>query len=216
MALPQIQFGGAWYSALYFSNTTNAGATVQVNFMDDANAPLPVPLVGIGAVTSRTVQLNPGATVVLEALSGGNSGGEGWVSVSLPAGVIAYEVLRQVIAGRADQEALVSFTSASSQTADFSYDDTALVTAAAFLNPSSQQVVVTVTAYGPDGSQVATTQVPLAPGQKSTDILKHYPGMSGISGKQGRVVVSVPNGAVSVLVLRFGGEAFTDVPVNYR
>jgi len=121
-----------------------------------------------------------------------------------------------VIAGRADQEALVSFTSASSQTADFSYDDTALVTAAAFLNPSSQQVVVTVTAYGPDGSQVATTQVPLAPGQKSTDILKHYPGMLGISGKHGRVVVSVPNGAVSVLVLRFGGEAFTDVPVNYR
>jgi len=40
--------------------------------------------------------------------------------------------------------------------------------------------------------------------------------MAGVSGKQGRVVVSVPNGAVSVLALRFGGMGFSDIPVNHR
>jgi len=40
--------------------------------------------------------------------------------------------------------------------------------------------------------------------------------MAGVSGKQGRVVVSVPNGAVSVLGLRFGASGFSDIPVNHR
>jgi len=63
---------------------------------------------------------------------------------------------------------------------------------------------------------VGSTQIVLAPHFKSTNILAAYSGMSGILGKQGRAVVSVPNGAVSVLALRFGGSAFTDIPLNYR
>jgi hypothetical protein len=216
VALPQFVFGGAWYSALYFSNTTNAQATVQVTFTDDFNAPLFVPLVGIGSVASRTVSLNPGATVVLEALNGTGATNEGWANVSLPTGVIGYGVFRQVVPGRADQEALLPFTPESSQAADFTYDDNLFTTAVAFLNPSSQQVTLTVTAFGPDGAQVGTTQVSLAPGAKSNNSLRAYPGMSGVIGKQGRVTVSTPNGAVSILGLRFGGSAFTNIPINYR
>jgi hypothetical protein len=73
---------------------------------------------------------------------------------------------------------------------------------------------VTVTAFGPDGAQVGSTQILLAAHAKSSNTLKGYPGMA-IAGKQGRVVVSVPNGAVSVLAPRFGGSAFTDSPINY-
>jgi probable HAF family extracellular repeat protein len=213
---PQFTFGGAWYSALFLSNTTNTAATVQVTFTDDNAAPLLVTLVGIGPVTSQTVNLNAGATVVLEALNGDGMNSEGSVDVSLPPGVIGYVVFRQVVAGRLDQEALVPFTPESSQTADFTYEDILHATAVAFLNPSNQSVTITITAYGPDGAQVGTTQVPLAPGAKSTNTLKAYPGMAGIGGKQGRVVVSVTNGAVSILALRFGGSAFTNIPINYR
>jgi probable HAF family extracellular repeat protein len=215
-AVPQFTFGGAWYSAIYLSNTTSAAVTVQVTFTDDNGAPLPVPLVGIGSVTSQTVNLPAGGTVVLAALNRGGANTEGWADVALPPGVIGYVVFRQIVGGRADQEALVQPSPESSQTADFTYDDTLPVTAVAFLNPSNQSVTITIAAYGPDGAQVGTTQVVLGAGAKSTKNLRAYAGMAGIVGKQGRVVVSVGNGAVSVLVLRFDSAAFTNVPVNYR
>jgi hypothetical protein len=134
----------------------------------------------------------------------------------LPPGVTGYGVFRQVIPGRADQEALVSFAPESSQTAELTYDETAFTTAVAFLNPSNHQVIVTITAFGPDGAPAGTTQVPLAPRSKQATVLNALAGMSGMSGQEGRVVFSVPNGAVSVLGLRFGAEAFTSMPITHR
>jgi sugar lactone lactonase YvrE len=214
-ALPQFVFGGAWSTALYFSNTTNSAATVQVDFMDDSASPLTVPLVGIGPVTTRSVHLNPGATVVLEAPNGGNQT-EGWADISLPAGVIGYGVFQQVVPGLADHEALASFAPESSQTADLTYDDNRLTTLVALLNPSNQQVVVTITAYGPDGVSAGSAQVPLAPHSKQATVLETLPGLSPMSGKQGRVEFSVANGAVSALAFRFGGAVFTSIPIAYR
>ena len=103
-----------------------------------------------------------------------------------------------------------------SRTAEFTYDDIQFTTAVAVLNPSDQQTTVTVTAFGDDGDQVGSTQFVLAPHVKSANILRGYAGLAGIVGKQGRVVVSVPNGAVSVLALRFGGAGFPGIPVNHR
>jgi len=216
LALPHFVFGGPWYSAIYLSNTTNALESVQVKFTDDNGAPLLVPLAGIGSVSSRIVILNPGTTVLLEALNGPGPFAEGWADISLPPGVIGYGISREVIEGRADREALVPFAPESSQTAEFTYDETSFTTAVAILNPSSQQSNVTVTAFGADGDQVGSAQLALAPHAKSVNILSAYAGMAGVSGKQGRVVVSVPNGAVTVLALRFGGAGFSDIPVNHR
>ena len=216
LALPHFVFGGTWYSAIFLSNTTNALENVQVKFADDHGAPLLVPLAGIGSVSSRIVILNPGTTVVLEALNGPGPFAEGWADISLPPGVIGYGVSREVIAGHADREALVPFVPESSQAAEFAFDDTSFTTAVALLNPSNQQLTVTVTAFGADGDQVGSTQLALAAGSKSVNILSAYTGMAAVSGKQGRVVVSAPNGAVSVLALRFGGTGFSNIPVNHR
>jgi len=166
-------------------------------------------------VPSRSISLNPGATVVLEALDGGTQF-EGWAEVSLPPGVVGYAVFRQVIAGRANQEAVVLLTPESSQTADFSYDDILLTTSVAFLNPSNQQVTLTITVYDINGAQVGITQVVLPPRSKQSAVLKNLPGLFGMFGNRGRALFSVPNGAISVLALRFGGEAFTLIPVNHR
>src|SRR5262249_36958784 len=124
VALPHIIFGGAWYTALYFSNTTTSAMTVQVNFFDDNGNPLSVPLdpnFPFPQVTSRTLSLGPGATAVIEFPNGGATSLEGWVDVTLPAGVDGYAVFRQVIAGRANQESLVSLTPESSTLADFAF-----------------------------------------------------------------------------------------------
>jgi hypothetical protein len=215
VALPHIVFGGVWYTALYFDNTATSANTVQVNFFDGSGNPLSVPLLGIGPATSQTLNLNPGSTAVLEAPNGGTSF-DGWVEVTLPIGVNGYAVFRQVIAGRADQEAVVPLTPEATQTADFAYDETTLVTTAAFLNPSNQLVNCTITAYALDGTQVGQTVVVLAPRSKQSAILKNMANMSGIAGKRGRIVFSVPNGAIAVIALRFGGEAFTTIPVTSR
>jgi hypothetical protein len=136
--------------------------------------------------------------------------------VSLPPGVTGYTVFRQVIAGRSDQEAVVPLTSETNQIADLIYDDTAFVTSVAFLNPSDQPATVTITVYSANGAQIGSTQVALAPQSKVATILKDLPGLSGIAGNRGWANFSVPNGAVSVLGLRFGGEAFTSIPVAHR
>jgi probable HAF family extracellular repeat protein len=216
LALPQFAFGGPWYSALYLSNTTADLVTVPVTFTDPAGAPLLVPLVGIGSISSRNVTVDPGATVLLEALNGGDALVVGWADVALPPGVIGYGVFRQVVAGRADQEAVVPLTPESSRRADFTFDDVSLTTAVSFLNPTNQEVTATVVAITQDGGQAGFTQMVLAPHTKSTGFLKDFPGMAGVSGNRGRVVVTVPIGAVSVLALRFAGAAFADIPINYR
>jgi hypothetical protein len=216
-ALPHFVFGASWYSAIYLSNTTNSLETVQITFRDDAGLPLLVPLAGIGSLFSRIVILNPGTTVLLEALNVGDDPlVEGSVDISLPPGVMGYGVSRLTTAGHPDQETIIPFVPETSQTAEFTFDDISHTTAVALLNPSDQQTTVTVTAFGDDGDQVGTTQFALAPHTKSVNVLAAYAGMAGVFRKQGRVVVSVPNGAVSVLALRFGAEGFSNIPVNHR
>jgi hypothetical protein len=214
-SLPQYIFGGAWYTALYFSNTTGAPLNVQTNFVGDDSTPLFAPLSGIGLVNADTVNLAAVATATLEAFNGAVSG-QGWVEATLPPGVTGYAVFRQVIPGRENQEAVVPLTSESNLAADLVYDDTAHDTSVAFLNPSDQQETVTITIYSTTGSQIGTTQVVLAAHTKTATRLRDLPGLSGMLGNRGWASFSVPNGEVSVLGLRFGGEAFTSIPVTHR
>src|SRR5206468_2490004 len=41
--LPQLAFGGGWYSALYFSNTGTSPVSFPVSFISDGGLPLTVP-----------------------------------------------------------------------------------------------------------------------------------------------------------------------------
>ena len=59
-ALPQFVFGGGWSTRMYFSNTTGAAASLQVNFFSDDGAPLSVPLNGVGSVSGRNPNLKTG------------------------------------------------------------------------------------------------------------------------------------------------------------
>jgi hypothetical protein len=216
-SLPQFVFNGAWYTAFYFSNSTNAPLNVPVSFITDNGAPLNSPLSGVGSVTSQTVALNPGATAILEFLA--NSATtvvDGWVEATLPPGVSGYAVFRQTVAGRPDQEAVVPLTSESAQTADLVYDDIFFTTAVALLNPSDQQTTVSITVFSANGVQIGFAQIPLAPHTKVAPLLKDVPGLSSISGNRGWATFSVPNGDVSLLGLRFGGSAFTSIPIRHR
>jgi hypothetical protein len=214
-ALPQLAFGGGWYTALYLSNTTAAAVSVQVNFIGNQGLPLFVPLTGAGSVQTVALDLNPGATVILEAPNQGALV-QGWAEAVLPPGVVSYAVFRQSVAGRADQEAVVPISSESSRIADLVYDDTSLTTAAAFVNPSNVQVTAVITIQAADGSSIGATQVSLPPRSKQALALAALPGLSGVTGQRGWATFSAPNGAISLLGLRAGTAAFTSIPVAQR
>lgn len=212
--LPQLAFGGGWYSAMYFSNTTNASVQVGVSFYAANGSALSVPLVGVGPVSTHTVTIAARATVILEAP---NSGAlqQGWAEAVLPAGVTGYGVFRQSAAGRADQEAVVPLSEDSRQMANMVWDDTALTTAMAVVNPDSAAVTVTLTVYGNDGAQIGTTTLNLAGRNRVAFVLREQPGMAGVTGKRGLARLSVTTGSVAGLGLRFAGEAITSIPVSY-
>lgn len=133
-----------------------------------------------------------------------------------PPGVMGYGVSRFGNRGASGSGDAHSVRSRDQSDRRIHLDDISFTTAVALLNPSDQQVTVTVTAFGDDGDQVGTTQLALAPHTKSANVLAAYAGMAGVFRKQGRVIVSAPNGAVSVLALRFGGAGFSNIPVNHR
>jgi hypothetical protein len=212
--LPQFAFGGGWYTALYFSNTTDAPAMIGVRFHGTGGADLSVPLAGIGPVSNHEVTIPAKGTVILEALNSGNLQ-EGSAVATLPMGVTGYGIFRQSVQGESDQEAVVPLSEDSRQVANMVWDDTAFTTAIAVVNPKSDAVTVTINVYRADGSQVGTIPLNLAGHSRQAVVLREQPGLAGMSGNRGLLRLSVPTGAVSALGLRFGGRAFTSIPVDY-
>ena len=206
--LSQFAFGGGWYSALYFANLTAASVSFTVNFTADSGTPLIVPSIG-GSAT--TVNLAPHATAVLESPNAGSLN-QGYVTASLPSGVIGYGVFRQSVQGTPDQEAVVPLASSASTGSTLSWDDTAYTTAVAIANPSAVPVSVSITVWSNSGSVIGTSSISLAPGAKTEAALRSLPGLSGVAGSRGSAQITVTTGSVAVLGLRFNGAAFTSIP----
>jgi hypothetical protein len=209
--LPQFAFGGGWYSALYFTNGGTTAVSFLVSFVADDGTPLVVPSLG-GSTT--TVNLAPGQTVLIQAPNSGSLS-EGYVSVTLPAGVSAYGVFRQSVSGRADQEAVVPLSGASATTSTLIFDDTSSATAVAIVNPSSQPATLTITVKNAAGTILGASALVLPAKSKKAAVLQSLPGLSAMAGTNGTATFSVSSsGNVAVLGLRFEGAAFTSIPTT--
>jgi P pilus assembly chaperone PapD len=208
--LPQFVFGGGWYTALYFTNSTGAATSFAVNFVGDAGTPLTVPALG-----GSTTQVNLAAygTAIVEAP---NAGGllQGYAAFTLPSGVSGYGVFRQTVAGQVEQEAVVPFSDAGATSNTLTWDETNRVTAVAIVNPSSVATTVSVTLWDENGQTVGTSSVALPPHNKTEAALEALPGLSGMVGKRGSAQFQVSGGSVAVLGLRFDGLALTSIPTT--
>jgi hypothetical protein len=213
--LQQLAFGGGWYTALYFANPTASAMSVKADFFDGNGAALSVPILGSGAVSTQTIQLPPNGSIVLEAPNSGNLQ-QGWVGVEMPSGATGYGVFRQSVSGRADQEAVVPLGPKEKQSATLVWDDSGYTTAIAVVNPSDAPAAVKLDVFQDDGTQVGTVDINLGPKSKTAFNLRDQPGMAGVTGKRGMARFTVTNGAVSVLGLRFAGEAFTSIPAEHK
>lgn len=207
--LPQFAFGGGWQTTLYFTASTDAAATFAVNFNSDRGSPLNVPAFG---GTFAQVSIPAGGTTVLETSNSGPLS-QGYALVNLPAGVSGYAVFRQTVPGRPDQEASMTLASPD-RSATVIWDETAFTTAIVVVNLSSNPNPVTLTARGTDGSVIGTSQIIIAPDGKLVATLSSFPGLSGVVGQRGVVDFTGASGPIAVTALRFGGSAFTGIPLN--
>ncbi len=206
--LPQLAFGAGWYSALYFTNTSGAPVSFTVSFFSDNGTALTIPAIG---GSSTTVNLLPQATTFLEAANVGSLT-QGYVTASLPAGVIGYGVFRQSVPGTPDQEAVVPLSSANATSATIIWDDTGLATSVAIANPSAVAATVSVNVWDSFGNLLGTSSLQLGPGIKTEAELRSLPGLSAMLGRRGTARFSVNAGNIAVLGLRFNGAAFTSIP----
>lgn len=206
--LSQFAFGGGWYSALYFTNSSAASVSFTVSFTADNGTPLSVPAIG-GASTAVTLASH--ATAILEAPNTGTLN-QGYVTASLPGGVTGYGVFRQSVQGLPDQEAVVPLASSTSTTSILVWDDTNYTTSVAIANPSTIPVTVSMTLWNNSGAVIGTSSIALAAGAKTESVLRSISGLSGVVGNRGSAQFTVSSGSVAVLGLRFNGTAFTSIP----
>lgn len=207
--LPQFAFGGGWQTTLYFTASTDAAASFAVNFNSDTGSPLNVPAFG---GTFVQVNIPAGGTAMLETPNSGPLS-QGYALVNLPAGVGGYAVFRQTVPGRPDQEASITLASAD-RSATLIWDETLSTTAVVIVNLSSNPNQVTLTARGTDGSVIGTSQIIIEPDGKLVATLFSFPGLSGVVGQRGVVDFTAASGPIAVTAIRFGGSAFTGIPLN--
>jgi len=207
--LPQIAFGGGWYSALYFTNSTGSTVSFQVNFIDGTGKPLVLPSVG-----GSTAQVNLAArgTAIIEAPNVGALV-QGYAAFTLPSGVFGYGVFRASVTGQPDQEAVVPLSDAGAVSSTLTWDETGFTTSVAIVNPSSTAANVAATVLDQNGNTIGTSSVALPPYNKIATELRTLPGLAGMLGKRGSAQFKVSAGNVAVLGLRFG-QSFTSIPAT--
>jgi len=208
--LPQLAFGGGWYSALYFTNESNVAASFPVNFTADNGTALTVP--GLGGA-STTVNVPALGTAIVEAPNTGSLN-EGYATFTLPPGVSGYGVFRESVTGRPDQEAVVPFAPANAVSSTLVWDETNSLTAVAVVNAGPVAALISITLWDNNGNVVGTSALNLPAGQKTEATLRSLPGLSGMVGLRGRAQFSATSGNVAVLGLRFGTLAFTSIPAQ--
>lgn len=208
--LPQLAFGGGWYTALYFTNTSSSPVSFTVSFTGDDGNPLLVPALG-----SSSVALNLAArgTVVTQLPNAGPLV-QGYASAALPAGVTGYAVFRQSVPGVNDQEAVVPLSVTTATTCTLLFDDTNYITGVAVVNLASVSTSISVIARDGQGNTIGTSTISLAPLAKTSVVLRDLPGLAGVGGALGSVDFTAPIGNLAVLGLRFNGLAFTSIPVS--
>jgi len=211
--LPQLAFGGGWYTALYFTNLTTSPVSFPVNFVAGDGTALNIPALNSSAAQ---VNLESRGTAIIEVPDTGSLV-EGYAAAALPSGVTGYGVFRYTAAGAvAGQEAVVPLSGTTATTSTMIFDETSYTTGVAVVGIGSSAVTVNVTAYGTGGNTIGTGSIQLAANGQTALLLRDIPGLSGVVGQRGSVDFSVRGANVAVLGIRYNGLAFTSIPTSDR
>ena len=206
-ALPQLVFGGGWYTAIYFNNRTSDPQTVGVFLFDANGQPLVNPSLG-GSSTS--VALAGQGTAIVEFPDVGSLQ-QGWARVDVPDGVVGYGVFRNIVPGQPPRlyEGVIPFASTLTTFSSMIFDDTSYDTAVAIANPSPVTASIQITALDTAGQMIGAITQTLGPNARTAVVLHD---VLPVRGKRGSITFVANTGALSVLGLRFNSSAFTSIP----
>ena len=210
--LPQLAFGGGWYTALYFTNITSTPVSFTVSFIGDDGNPLTVPALSGSSVT---VNLAARGTALIEIPNAGPLV-QGYVSAALPTGVTGYGVFRGSVPSVNDQEAVVPLSGTTATTSTLLFDDTKYITGVAVVNLASVSTTISVLARDNQGNTIGSSNIPLAAHAKKAVVLRDLPGLAGVAGALGSVDFTASIGNLAALGLRFNSLAFTSIPTSDR
>jgi hypothetical protein len=214
LIIPQIADGGGWLTTLVVGNTTSFATTASISFFQD---------IGAGATQSwspsfleggstQNLPLPAGGTVFLHTTGTATTTTQGWGSVQAPAGVIAFAIFTQRVAGRPDQDG-TSPAAPSVTRVLMPYDNTnSFVTSMAIVNTTSSSEFISVALQPTSAAGSTATPISLpAQGHMAFTVPQQF---SGTGGQSGMLEFYVANGSFSVLALRFNPTgSFTTAPV---
>lgn len=212
-ALPQLASGGGWKTMFTTVNLGAAQAQTRVSFFNDAGAALTLPLSpspdGPGAEvwassTDNTLPIGASSVVVTEAAGDVKVG---WGDLLASGTVGAFAIFRAN-----GQEAVVPLENRKTDKYVLWYDNTpGFVTSMAMSNASGVPASVEAVVRAEDGSTKDTQTIKLpAQGHAAFELVKK---LAATAGGRGSVEFRSPGGAVSMLGLRFRGNAITTIPV---
>ncbi|MBL8174499.1 MAG: hypothetical protein JNK48_07515 [Bryobacterales bacterium] len=215
--LSQIADGSGWKTTITLVNLDTAPATFTLSFYASDGSILRLPIEGetgrLEAIT-RVIPVGGSRTIVTAGTD--NALSQGWAELSSGQQVSGLGVFRQRVAGRPDQEAGVSVTSATSRFV-LPFDNTqGFVSSMALVNTNaSLSRAASATPREEAGNTLLGDSVNLpARGHTAFEMAQRFPSMSG---RRGSVDFVSAGADFSALGLRFNpGGAFTSLPFLER
>jgi sugar lactone lactonase YvrE len=212
----QVASGAGWSTRMVLTNLSATTVNTQVNFYSDSGASMTLPVSfpdsNTASTTSSSVNLSLAAnqSVVLLTASDGASVSVGWADVLSSGPLEGYSVFRFNPTG---SEGTVEFDTRLSSTLVLPYDNTSgSLTGVAVANQSSAPTTLTVLLLDQGGSQLASSQIPLAAfGHTSFYVTDQFP---QAANRIGLIKFQNPSGDVTGTGLLFyPGGFFTSLPI---
>jgi len=212
-ALPQIATGGGWKTTFTTVNLASAPVQLRGLFYNDAGAPLPIPIRPIsGAAGSEYVVSSMDTTIPVGASTVGVTEDPGTVKVGWGELLASGSIGGFAIFRANGQEAVVPAENRKSEKYVLWYDNTpGFVTSMAVSNASGVPAEIEAVVRGEDGVTKDTRKIKLpAQGHAAFELVKQ---LTATANSRGSVEFRSPGGMVSMLGLRFRGNAITTIPV---
>lgn len=205
-SIPQVADGGEFRTAITLVNNDAAPAQVRLKFHKGTagNATEPWTIAFEGGVNPDLITIPPGNSVTLRSSGMSPTVLSGWAEVLSDQYVTGFAVFRRSLPGEPEQEAAVPVNVATPFRSILPFDNTGgFTTSVAMANLSANVAAqVNLTFRDAQGQRILEAVLPELPtqGHKAYRLIDLFP---ALDGKIGSMEISVINGEISTLGLRF-------------
>ncbi len=203
LILPDVVDGGGWQSTIVLTNSTAVPAPATLIFHSDTQGggtqPWTPPFLEVSSTSGMT--LTGGSSLYVHTRGTAAALSQGWAELNASAGIMAYVIFTNRVAGRQDQDATAQAVTASNRSL-VPYDDASgFATAIAVVNPTSSPLTISVGFRTTIGGVSLGTLPPVPPqGHMTFALAQQFP---VIAGHEGLAEFYSASGNFTMIALRF-------------